>query len=191
MSLFVKIIVHMEFALRKKISGTKIAATRKKLKLTQEEFANFCGVSKKTIQRFEKSDEVSGEIVTIIDILNKKGDLLDELVVPSMSNDFPIRLYYYKEDILCTTIDVDEINQRVKIKNYGVVYSDCAFGNNQHPSYLDYLDFLKSRCFPEERDKMKLLLSDLNLPFYDPFMIIEKTKGRMAEDDYWIDIKRI
>ena len=40
------------------------------------------------------------------------------------------------------------------------------------------------------RDKMKLILKDLGLPFYDPIMIIEKTEGRMAEDDFWIRIER-
>ena len=37
---------------------------------------------------------------------------------------------------------------------------------------------------------MKLILKDLDLPFYDPMMIIEKTEGRMAEDDFWIRIER-
>ena len=46
------------------------------------------------------------------------------------------------------------------------------------------------KIFPESRDKMKLILKDLGLPFYDPIMIIEKTEGRMAEDDFWIRIER-
>ena len=33
-------------------------------------------------------------------------------------------------------------------------------------------------------------LRELDLPFYDPMMIIEKTEGRMAEDDFWIQIER-
>ncbi len=37
---------------------------------------------------------------------------------------------------------------------------------------------------------MKLILKDLDLPFYDSLMIIEKTQGRMAEDDFWIRIER-
>ena len=37
---------------------------------------------------------------------------------------------------------------------------------------------------------MKLMLKELGLPFYDPLMIIGKTKGRMAEDDFSIEIKR-
>lgn len=32
--------------------------------------------------------------------------------------------------------------------------------------------------FPRTRDKMKIILEELNLPFYDPFLIIQKRKGR-------------
>ena len=39
-------------------------------------------------------------------------------------------------------------------------------------------------------DKMKLMLRHLELPFYDPMLIIEKTKGRMADDDFWLEIER-
>ena len=60
----------------------------------------------------------------------------------------------------------------------------------EEPDYNQYIEFLESRCFPESRDKMKLILKDLGLPFYDPIMIIEKTEGRMAEDDFWIRIER-
>ena len=65
-----------------------------------------------------------------------------------------------------------------------------AFGREEKPDFQMYEEFLRSRCFPETRDKMKLVLKDLNLPFYDPFMIIEKTEGRMAEDNFWIRIER-
>ena len=30
---------------------------------------------------------------------------------------------------------------------------------------------------------MRLILKDLDFPFYDSFMTIEKTEGRMAEED--------
>ena len=65
-----------------------------------------------------------------------------------------------------------------------------AFGKNEHPNFAEYEDFLSARCFPAERDKMKLMLKELDIPFYDPLLIIEKTKGRMAEDDFWIKIER-
>ena len=38
---------------------------------------------------------------------------------------------------------------------------------------------------------MKLMLKELNLPFFDPFMIIQKTGGGMTEDDFHIDIERL
>ena len=53
----------------------------------------------------------------------------------------------------------------------------------------EFAEFIESRCFPRERDKMKLILKDLNIPFYDPIMIIKKTEGRMAEDNFWIKIE--
>ena len=65
-----------------------------------------------------------------------------------------------------------------------------AFGVMEEPDYNQYIEFLESRCFPRTRDKMKLELKRLDLPFYDPLMIIEKTEGRMAEDDFWIKIEK-
>ena len=38
---------------------------------------------------------------------------------------------------------------------------------------------------------MKIQLEVLGLPFYDPMLIIEKTQGRMADDDFWILIERV
>ena len=104
---------------------------------------------KKTIQRFEKSEEVTGPIVIILDILSRQINLVSNYSIPNMTEDYLIRLYYYKKDILCTTIDINEIHQKIKIKNYTFEYTDCAFGNNKQPQYADYVDFLKSRCFPE------------------------------------------
>lgn len=89
-----------------------------------------------------------------------------------------------------TVIDVDERNRRAKICNYTHNLIDRAFGRQEHPVFEKYEAFLESRCFPGSRDKMKLVLRGLDLPFYDPFLIIEKTQGRMAEDDQWIRIER-
>ena len=60
----------------------------------------------------------------------------------------------------------------------------------ENPTIEDYNEFLESRCFPRTRDKMKLVLRDLGIPFYDPYLIIQKTEGRMAEDDFWLKIER-
>ena len=85
---------------------------------------------------------------------------------------------------------MNEPERKVKVKNYTDKIMFRAFGVVETPDYDQYLEFLESRCFQSSRDKMKLILKDLDLPFYDPMMIIEKTEGRMAEDDFWIRIER-
>ena len=92
--------------------------------------------------------------------------------------------------MVCTIIDIDEIERKVKIQNYTRNLLYRAFGVNTEPTFEDYEEFLESRCFPRTRDKMKIELKMLDIPFYDPLMIIEKTQGRMADDDFWIKIER-
>ena len=155
------------FALKDYITSEDIKNLRKNLGLTQKEFASLVGTSKPTIERWEKENaNITGPIV-----------LLSKM------------FYMYKDDI-CTLIDVDDAKQLVRIKNYTDKLMFRAFGVNENPDYNDYKEFLESRCFPRTRDKMKLVLEDIGLPFYDTFMIIEKTQGRMAEDDFWIRIEK-
>ena len=90
----------------------------------------------------------------------------------------------------CALIDVDEAKKIVRIKNYVDNVQFTAFGSNTEPSIADYEDFLESRCLPKSRDKIKLELKELDIPFYDPYLIIKKTQGRMAEDDFWIQIEK-
>ena len=104
--------------------------------------------------------------------------------------EFPVRMFYMYKDDICTLIDVDDARQLVRIKNYTDKLMFRAFGVNENPDYNDYKEFLESRSFPRTRDKMKLVLEDIGLPFYDTFMIIQKTQGRMAEDDFWLKIEK-
>lgn len=169
------------------ITAEQIKEKRNSLNLTQKEFAEIVGVSKPTIERWETSDRsITGPIVQLLQFLNR--EYIESITIPE--KDFPIRMWYMHKDKVCTLIDVHEGKQIVRIKNYTKNRQFMAFGANKNPSFEDYEDFLRSRCFPESRDKMKLILKDLNLPFYDPFLIIEKTQGRMAEDDFWIKVER-
>ena len=85
---------------------------------------------------------------------------------------------------------MNEPERKVKVKNYTDKIMFRAFGVVETPDYDQYLEFLESRCFPSSRDKMKLILKDQDLPFYDPMMIIEITEGRIAEDDFCCRIER-
>lgn len=170
------------------IEPDQVKAFRRRLKMTQPQFARLMGVSPKTIQKWEYGDhEITGPAVMLIRLLEEDPDRLKLFEVPDKT--YPLRLWYmYKHDP-CTVIDVDEGNQRVRIKNFTTRVQFRAFGNNPEPSYADYEHFLESRCFPRSRDKMKLMLRELGIPFYDPMLIISKTQGRMAEDDFWIKVE--
>lgn len=171
------------------ITPDELKKVRKKMQMTQKEFANFIGVSKPTIERWERGDkEIKGPIVLLTDLLSEHMEWLEERIIPKQK--YSLRLWYMYKNKKCTLIDVDEIHQKIWIKNYVSNILFKAFGANTNPTYEDYEEFLKSRCFPETRDKMKIQLDALGLPFYDPMLIIEKTQGRMAEDDFWIMIER-
>lgn len=179
-----KLFVTPEFA-----TAQEIKRVRTRLGLTQKEFAQLINCSKATIERWETTEgPISGNIVLLLILLERNPEYVEDMKVPEKV--YPLRLWYMHNQTVCTMIEVDELRKRVKIKNYTENPFFRAFGNREMPDYEEYQEFLKSRCFPENRDKMKLILKDLGLPFYDPFMIIEKTEGRMAEDSFWIKIER-
>lgn len=171
-------------------TANRIKQARNMLGLTQAQFGQLMGVSKPTIERWERSKEgITGPIAMLVEMLIANPEYMERMKIPERRT--PLRLWYMYENRPCTVIDVDEMKQKVYIHNYVDHLLFRAFGVNEHPSYADYVEFLKSRCFPETRDKMKLILQDMNLPFYDPFLIVEKTQGRMAEDDFWIKVERM
>ncbi len=170
-------------------TGEQIKEIRKKLKMTQKEFAAFVCASVPTIERWERSkDRITGPVVTLLTILMMDSGIAKRMEFPEEKQ--KIRLNFMYENFVCTVIDADEMKRTVKIKNYTDNLMFRAFGKNTEPSFEEYEEFLESRCFPGSRDKIKLVLEDLDLPFYDPYLIIEKTEGRMAEDRFWIRIDR-
>ena len=178
----------MEFAIQKTVSAEEVKVIRQRLHLKQKELADLMNVSVKTVEHWESSrGTVKGAAAALLGILWDRMWLAEELEIPEKT--FPLRLRYMYHDRLCTVIDVEERQKRIKIKNFVQDPVFCAFGRNENPGYKDYEEFLEARCFPRTRDKMKIMLEALNLPFYDPFLIIQKTEGRMAEDDFWIQIE--
>ena len=170
-------------------TAEEIKKVRKELHLTQKEFAEFINCSKPTVERWERStDVICGPIVLLLKMLQKYPDYEQEVKIPE--KEWPLRIWYMHGQDVCTLIDVNEQERKIKIRNYTDKIMFRAFGVVENPDYNQYQVFLASRCFPESRDKMKLILKDLGLPFYDPIMIIEKTEGRMAEDAFWLRIER-
>ena len=167
------------------ITAEELKNFRKRFKMTQKEFAELIGVSKPTIERWETSEKViTGPVALLIDMLSEHDEWLEAREIPKQR--YPLRMWYMYKNKKCTLIEVDETNRKIFVKNYIDNIMFRAFGANSNPNYEDYEEFLKSRCFPETRDKIKIQLDALGIPFYDPMLIIGKTQGRMAEDDFWI-----
>ncbi len=178
-----------KYPIPESITGNDIRVLRKRMGLTQAEFAAFIGVSRPTVERWEQSVKpISGAITSLIMLLGEHPEMEKEFRIPPISA--PMRLKYMFRYRLCTIIDVDEKKRSVQIWNYTQNPIYRAFGVKEHPTFQEYEEFLESRCFPKSRDKIKIELEQLNLPFYDPLLIIEQTKGRMTEDDFWIEIER-
>ena len=170
-------------------TGARIKEIRTSLNMTQKEFAEFIGSSKPTVERWEAGEgKITGPVVLLLEILWRNRQLPEKFMLPK--NRLKLRLYYMYEDSVCTVIDVDEMSRRVEIKNYTDDMLFRAFGKITEPTFDDYEEFLESRCFPKTRDKIKLELEHLGIPFYDPILIIEKTQGRMADDHFWLRVER-
>ena len=48
------------------------------------------------------------------------------------------------------------------------------------------MQWLRLRIVPPDRQNIAQILSDLKLPAYDEFKLLEYTKGRCSHDDYYI-----
>ena len=97
-----------------------------------------------------------------------------------------MKIYYYNNKTLCSIITVT--GKDISVENYTENIFHRAFGRNLSPTYEDFEEFLKDRCFPETRRNKKQILESLNLDVYDPLEIVKKTEGRMAEDNSWLKV---
>lgn len=177
------------FAVADYITAGEIKNFRKRMKLTQAQFAELANISQKTVERWEAGKkQITGPVVTLVKILQEYPQIEENLVIPQKK--YPMRIWYMFHQEICSVIDVDERLRKLVVYNYTNDPIKRAFGREDRPTFERYEEFLESRCFPRSRDKMKIHLKELDLLFYDPLMIIEKTQGRMAEDDFWIKIER-
>jgi hypothetical protein len=100
-----------------------------------------------------------------------------------------MRLTYMFRQHPCTVIDVDFLEQKIYIQNKTTDLVHRAFGVIENPTWNDFEVFLKDRCFPETRGNKKELVRQLGLTDYDPLQIIEKTQGRMSDDELWLKVR--
>ena len=99
---------------------------------------------------------------------------------------YTMRMTLMYQNKPCTAIDVNFLQNQIKIQNYTKDILHRAFGVKENPTWEDFHVFLQDRCFPKTRGNVKTVLAGLGLQDYDPLQIVEKTNGRTAEDDLWL-----
>ena len=130
---------------------------------------------------------------------SNRGDYMERRIVSTNGPDFAAQwrslghdvriLRFYDGEQLCSSIYADLTKQRIMVENQAVALVKTAFGNNVQPDWADFQDFLSERCIPRQRAGLREYLEALGLEEYDPLAIIEKTGGRMAEDQQWLTIE--
>ncbi len=123
-------------------------------------------------------------------------------LLPSLSlSDFVMRkkalghrlvlLQFYDSTRLCTKICADYTDQTISVEDHTDNIVKMAFGNNHAPTWADFERFLEERCIPKARSGIRTYLESIGVVEYDPLQIIQKTEGRMAEDQQWIQLEVI
>lgn len=165
----------------------QIAEIRAKRELGKRvsDLAREYGVSRQTISTYlNKQDQQMEAIIEGLRVWREFNRPFKEVNVV----DYTVRMDFMCEDECCTQILVDYKHEKIEIRNTTDKIMLRAFGINRNPTWEDFLEFLEERCFPRTRDNLRLILEELELDFYDPFYIIEKTKGRMGEDMQWLKV---
>lgn len=143
------------------------------------------GVSRQTLSVYlNKKDQQLEAIIESLRIWRELNRPFNEVNVA----DYTLRMDFMCDEECCTQILVDFKREKIAIRNTTDKIMLRAFGMNRNPTWEDFIVFLEDRCFPKTRDNLKLILQDLDLEFYEPLNIIEKTQGRMGEDMHWLKI---
>jgi len=119
----------------------------------------------------------------------KSWERLNKAFVGIDAAEYPMRMEFMCGEDCCSVMLVNREEKKLKVLNETDDLLHRAFGIKAAPDWEDFEAFLESRCFPRTREELDLILEDLELSDYDPFAIVEKTGGRMAEDIQWIKIR--
>lgn len=143
------------------------------------------GVSRQTLSGYlnkkEKEEEAICRTLHAWARLNRKFRNLEV-------SEYTMRMDFMCQDECCTVILVNFKDREIAIQNETDDVLHRAFGVKVRPTWEDFEEFLESRCFPRTREGLRMILKELELDAYDPLAIVEKTKGRMAEDFQWLKI---
>jgi len=130
--------------------------------------------------------------VSVNDIAEKyhtSRQMIEKYLNTKPAPGYTMRITYMNRQKPCTEIDVDFLNRNIHIQNFTDDTLHRAFGKKEAPTWSDFEDFLQYRCFPKTRGNARDILNELNIQTYDPMQIVEKTHGRISDDNMWLKIR--
>ncbi len=111
-----------------------------------------------------------------------------ETVVKAAAEKSRIVYVFADREEPATVIDVCNFTREIKITNLADDMISRAFGVKENPDWEDYEAFLESRCMPRTRYGIREELRAIGIDFYDPFLIVQKTRGRVYEDHQYLSL---
>ena len=137
----------------------------------------------------ERMRELRADGLPMQEIADRYGtsrQIVSKYLNQAPEDGYTMRMTLMYQNRPCTAIDVNFLQNKIKIQNYTKDILHRAFGIKEDPTWEDFYVFLQDRCFPKTRGNVKTVLAGLGLQDYDPLQIVEKTNGRTAEDDLWL-----
>ena len=105
-----------KFAIKETVSAEEVKMLRKKLGLTQRDFAGLLGCSKPTVERLEREGTVTkGPMALLMKLLDRDAEYIQTLMIPP--RELPVRIWYMYKYTPCTLIAVDEILEDKRIRH--------------------------------------------------------------------------
>lgn len=138
------------------------------------------------IENIEKMLASGKTVNYVAKYYNTSRQVIDKYINRPPEGNYTMRMTYMYLQHPCTIIDVDFLNEKISIKNRTEDILHRAFGCVEKPNWQQFEEFLSDRCFPKSRGDLKTLLRRLEIDSYDTLRIVEKTKGKTADDNMWI-----
>jgi len=96
-----------------------------------------------------------------------------------------VKFDYMHKDVCVATVTYDPVTKVGRT----VLYSADSYDRptqSDSPTWDDIMKFFEERSFERGRGDIKKVLKSLDVDFYDPYLIVQKTRGQLWDDFYWI-----
>lgn len=107
-------------------------------------------------------------------------------MISEVSKKSRIVYVFADREVPATIIDACHFTEKVKIVNLTDDMVSRAFGVEEKPDWNDYEEFLESRCMPRTRYGIREELRSIGINSYDPFQIVQVTRGRVYDDHQYL-----